>query len=101
MNQGSTYIYTALTLTTEEYAFLAMHVPRDKTGCPGGRTASNLRRRLPQESEQQVSRCWKRCNDYLNAASQQTKKLPRSSETGTVSSVLHEKHSSDPVMRIN
>lgn len=79
-----------------------MPIPRDKTRCPDGRMVSNLRLRPPQESEQQVPCCWKRFNGYLNVvASQQTKKLPQSSETGTVSSVLHEKHSSNSVMRVN
>jgi len=86
-NQCLTWVCTALTLTTEEYALLAMHIPRDKMGCPGGRAASNPRRWPPQESAQQVSHCWKRFSDYLNAASQQTKKSWQSSETRTASLV--------------
>lgn len=79
-----------------------MPIPRDKTGYSGGRIVSTLRWWPPQESEQQVPCCWKRFNGYLNiVASQQTKKLQQSSETGTVSSVLHEKHSSNSVMRVN
>lgn len=64
-----------------------------QNGSPGGRTASNLRWWPPQESEQQVPCCWKRFNGYLYVvASQQTKKLPQSSETGTVSLLCYMKN---------
>lgn len=95
------WLKSALTLSNEKYAFLTVHVPRDKMGCPNGRTASDLRWWPSQESEQQVSCCWKRFSHYLNAASQQTKTLPQSSETKMTSSALHEKHPSDSVIRVN